>query len=485
MKFNSGFVIAISDTAGDNGFKDGNPSGNDYVYDANGNMIEDKNKDIVNIEYNHLNLPKKIQFATAFPVGNTIEYFYDATGVKQKKVVTMENQLSSEDTHYNGAFIYKRAFDSNPLELKFISQPEGYIEPNNQGGYDYIYQYKDHLGNIRLSYKDKNQNDPDLSIDLEILEENNYYPFGLKHKGYNNVTSANVNAVASKFKYNGIELEESLGLNLYEMELRLYDPAIARWNAIDPVTHHSFSTYSAFDNNPVFWADPSGADADGETDILGRRKYDEMGLYIPPNERGEKDNFDVQAAARAEKNSGGGEKESNSDCCNYKEYFETMEEFFELIRGHLADKRNQLASESFLETYALSVGIVSGSASYFLSNKVSYVQTSGQIGNFFKVDSQNAIMHKRFFTSFKTAGKLFTNLTLGYSAYKTVFGDASWSSLAYDVAMVGISFIPFAGIPLSIAGSIYKEEIMNSDNYDHYNQSPAMRANNSKYGGRF
>ena len=29
----------------------------------------------------------------------------------------------------------------------------------------------------------------------------------------------------------------------------------------DPVTHHSQSMYNAFDNNPVFWADPSGADA--------------------------------------------------------------------------------------------------------------------------------------------------------------------------------------------------------------------------------
>ncbi|MBV7270725.1 hypothetical protein KCG49_16170 [Winogradskyella sp. WHY3] len=68
--------------------------------------------------------------------------------------------------------------------------------------------------------------------------------------------------MASKYKYNGIELEESLGLNLYEMPLRQYDPAIARWTAIDPVAHHSMSTYTAFDNNPVFWADPSGADSE-------------------------------------------------------------------------------------------------------------------------------------------------------------------------------------------------------------------------------
>jgi RHS repeat-associated protein len=67
--------------------------------------------------------------------------------------------------------------------------------------------------------------------------------------------------VAQKFGYNGVELEESLGLNLMEMNFRQYDPAIARWTSIDPVTHWSMSTYSAFDNNPVFFADPSGADS--------------------------------------------------------------------------------------------------------------------------------------------------------------------------------------------------------------------------------
>ena len=40
---------------------------------------------------------------------------------------------------------------------KFISQPEGYIEPNTSGGFDYVYQYKDHLGNVRLSYSDMNK----------------------------------------------------------------------------------------------------------------------------------------------------------------------------------------------------------------------------------------------------------------------------------------------------------------------------------------
>mgnify|MGYP000459685402 CR=1 FL=1 len=122
----------------------------------------------------------------------------------------------------------------------------------------------------------------------EIVEENNYYPFGLEHKGYNNVTSANVNSAASKFKYNGVEFEESLGLNLYEMDMRQYDPAIARWTSIDPVTHFSMSTYTAFDNNPIYWSDPSGADSE---DYYGD----------PPDRKGEREEvyFDEDGMAWA------------------------------------------------------------------------------------------------------------------------------------------------------------------------------------------
>ncbi|WP_188375393.1 RHS repeat domain-containing protein [Winogradskyella haliclonae] len=153
-------------------------------------------------------------------------------------------------TYYAGNYIYEGS------ALKFFSHPEGYIEPNGSN-FDYVYQYKDHLGNIRLAYSDANNNGSVNSS--EIKEENNYYPFGLKHKGYNNV----VNGTDHPYGYNGIEETEELGLNVLEMDMRQFDPAIARWTAIDPITHFEYSPYQAFDNNPAFWADPSGADSEG------------------------------------------------------------------------------------------------------------------------------------------------------------------------------------------------------------------------------
>ena len=53
-------VVDISGST--EGFKDGANYGNDYTYDANGNMTSDKNKQINSIEYNHLNLPTKNSF---------------------------------------------------------------------------------------------------------------------------------------------------------------------------------------------------------------------------------------------------------------------------------------------------------------------------------------------------------------------------------------------------------------------------------------
>lgn len=49
----------------------------DFEYDDYGNLVIDRNKDITDITYNHLNLPVKITFGG----GEKIEYFYpEASG---------------------------------------------------------------------------------------------------------------------------------------------------------------------------------------------------------------------------------------------------------------------------------------------------------------------------------------------------------------------------------------------------------------------
>ncbi|MCV6628692.1 MAG: hypothetical protein OIF50_02415 [Flavobacteriaceae bacterium] len=91
-----------------------------------------------------------------------------------------------------------------------------------------------------------------------MLDEKNYYPFGLQHRGYNFANSPLGNATAKKFGFGRKELSKELGLDSYDFGARNYDPTIARWTTIDPVTHFNMSSYTAFDNNPVYFADPSG-----------------------------------------------------------------------------------------------------------------------------------------------------------------------------------------------------------------------------------
>jgi len=86
---------------------------------------------------------------------------------------------------------------------------------------------------------------------LQIKEENNYYPFGLQHKGCNNV----VNGQHYPYGYNGKEENKELGLEWLDFGARNYDASLGRWMNIDPLaeTYVDLSTYSYAMNNPNFF----------------------------------------------------------------------------------------------------------------------------------------------------------------------------------------------------------------------------------------
>ncbi|WP_159290503.1 RHS repeat domain-containing protein [Tenacibaculum maritimum] len=254
------FVKKAVDSGNDSyGFKEVLNVDNGYTYDVNGNMTKDLNKGITNISYNHLNLPTKIHFRN----GGSIDYKYDARGVKLEKEAGGEYGDPSS-TQYAGNYIYKK----NPgrvaqLKLAFFNHPEGYVSPKNASdisqGVKYVYQYKDHLGNVRLSYTDNN-NDGVITPSTEIIEESNYYPFGLKHKGYNNITNSLGNSVAQKFGYNGKELNEELGLQWHDFGARNYDASLGRWMNLDPLAEQMrrHSPYNYTFNNRIFFIDSDG-----------------------------------------------------------------------------------------------------------------------------------------------------------------------------------------------------------------------------------
>lgn len=156
-------------------FEDGtNTDPNDYDYDANGNMITDKNKAITGIVYNYLNLPEQVNMAAG-----TIDFWYDANGNKLRKVVNdATNGVTTTD--YVAGFVYENDV------LQFVSHEEGRIRflptvasPSDNFAFDYF--LKDHLGNIRSVITEELQVQTYPAATLEsddpmtIGTESNYY----------------------------------------------------------------------------------------------------------------------------------------------------------------------------------------------------------------------------------------------------------------------------------------------------------------------
>jgi len=217
--------------------------GQGYDYDANGNMENDGNKGI-QINYNYLNLPEELNFTN----NNKIEYLYTAGGTKLRKR-KMEGNSVTEKNYCNG-FVY------NNNGLEYIQTSEGRIVPKGSS-YEYQYNLTDHLGNVRVSFRDNG------SGQAGLIQENHYYPFGMAMDGLNYYTG-----VENKYKYNGKEFQDDLGLDWYDYGARMYDPAIARWHEIDPLAemYSSLSPYNYVGNNPIRMIDPNGMSMDNFDD---------------------------------------------------------------------------------------------------------------------------------------------------------------------------------------------------------------------------
>jgi RHS repeat-associated protein len=296
------------------GFKDdsngtlaGDPS-NDYLYDSNGNMTKDENKNITSIVYNHLNLPIKIIFGT----GYNIAYTYDATGVKLKKIVTTSSTVSTTE--------YLSGFQYNNSVLQHFPTAEGYVEHTlieDQSFFNYVYNYTDHLGNIRLSYTYIPDEDR-----LGIVSEEHYYPFGLKHGSYNSTKQefepdpapiggdrtrlVQVPNSGYQYQYNGKEWQDELGLDVYDYGFRNYDAPLGRWFNIDPLSEKSYQVtpFSYVQNSPLIKIDIAGLTdytlnkKTGEVKQVGEHN-DDPDRILKTNRKGEvkyKKNGDAKVA---------------------------------------------------------------------------------------------------------------------------------------------------------------------------------------------
>ncbi len=239
-------LVAVHDAIAntDNGygnfdFTDGIFAATEYTYDANGNMIQDLNKGITNITYNHLNLPEQITINE-----NTVEFIYDANGIRHHKI-TNDNVNISND-YYDGNFHYAEQ------ELDFILTSEGRIVPpsNSVNNYHrYEYHYTDHQNNLRLAYSDLD-GDNKIDANTEVLQSQDYYPFGMEHQGYQ-PPLVQIGA-AHQYTFQGQLKHEDFGLNWSQFKWRNHMPDLGRFFNVDPLSEkYSHNSTYAFSENKL------------------------------------------------------------------------------------------------------------------------------------------------------------------------------------------------------------------------------------------
>jgi RHS repeat-associated protein len=216
--------------------EDGHWGTPEYFYDANGNMIRDDNKGIIDITYNHLNLPEIIRFEN----NRRIKYLYDANGVKLQKLYYDERGLLITTTDYSGEFVYTNE------STDYILTSEGRMKRNESGTYFYPeYFLTDHLGNVRVVVSGE-------TSQPVVKQVTDYYPFGMEIE----VTRNSDN----QLKYNAKELQTDADLDWYDYGARFYDPLIGRFHVPDAFAekYSDLSPYQYGANNPVLYIDVNG-----------------------------------------------------------------------------------------------------------------------------------------------------------------------------------------------------------------------------------
>lgn len=207
-------------------FKD--VSGTDYTYWNNGALKSDNNKGVSQIQYNHLELTKRIEFSS----GKWIDYHYDGAGSKLRKITS-----DGVKTDYVGAVIYQ----NDTL----------YQVANDEGRYSSLgfeFSYSDHLGNVRLMFKDS-------SGVAAITQTENFGAWGESLKSLNYYRKS---TGKDQFVFTGHERDEDLGV--YDAKARMYDPLVPRFWAQDMLSELSrrFSPYVYTYSNPINFIDPDG-----------------------------------------------------------------------------------------------------------------------------------------------------------------------------------------------------------------------------------
>ena len=291
--YDGNLLSGISNTGASGG-------GGQYTHDANGNMTHEGLSGL-DIVYNEQNLTRRISSG-----GTTLaEYEYLADGTKLRALDGGGNGYQ-----YRGSLIYTQTAGqtgSPAITLDCAVTSAGRIVRENtaDGSSTYKVQHylRDHLGSVRAVI------DGDTGT---VIEASDYYPFGKRIQvtapvsepvGGSQYASepavapvAPATSVAStsspnRWRFSGKEDQSFLGASipLLDFGARMYNPAIARWTAADPLSekYYGISPYVYCLGNPISVIDPDGMDIwtmDEKGNVVWVKESDDHRLYYMNND---------------------------------------------------------------------------------------------------------------------------------------------------------------------------------------------------------
>ena len=291
--YDGNLLSGISNTGASGG-------GGQYTHDANGNLTRD-GLSTLDIDYNDRNLTSRISSGGA----TLAEYEYLADGTKLRALDGGGNGYQ-----YRGSLIYTQTAGqtgSPAITLDCAVTSAGRIvrETSAAGTVSYrpLIHLRDHLGSVRSVI------DGDTGT---VVETNDYYPFGKRIQVTAPVSEpvggslyaaepvvapvAPATSVAStsspnRWRFSGKEDQSFLGASipLLDFGARMYNPAIARWTAADPLSekYYGISPYVYCLGNPISVIDPDGMDIwtmDEKGNVVWVKESDDHRLYYVNND---------------------------------------------------------------------------------------------------------------------------------------------------------------------------------------------------------
>src|SRR5690606_30033954 len=188
----------------------------------------------------------------------SVSFRYDASGNRIAKIADGDTKVYVRDASGNVMGVYKNnalaeqaIYGSSRLGLMTASSKTGY---RTLGGKKY--ELSNHLGNVLAVVTDNIHLDQD-STWASVANVTDYYPFGLAMEG------RTVQDSSYRYGFNGKEEDsngEWGGQNHYDYGFRIYNPSIAKFLSVDPLSpgYPWYTPYQFAGNTPIAAIDLDG-----------------------------------------------------------------------------------------------------------------------------------------------------------------------------------------------------------------------------------